>query len=304
MKNRRLLGNLILTACAIIWGTAFVAQRAGMDTIEPITFNAARMVPAALIVGTVALVLSARDRKRGTADPTGSSAKAAVTGGVLCGFLLSLASIFQQVGLVETSAGKAGFITAMYILFVPVIGFVFLRRKNPWIVWAAVLLGVFGMYLLCVKEGFTLTRGDALILVCALLFSGHILVCDHFVKKTDPIRMSAVQFVTASIVSWIAAFVLEEPGMDKIIDAAFPILYCGVMSGGIAYTLQMIGQKLSDPTPASLLMSLEAVFAVIAGAVILGERMQIREIIGCIVMFAAVILVQLPAPGHNGEPSA
>ena len=220
-------------------------------------------------------------------------------GGLCCGGFLAAATLFQQAGIVTTTAGKAGFITAMYMLLVPVLGFVLFRRKNGALVRAAVALGVAGMYLLCMTERFTLARGDALVCVCALLFSGHILCCDHFARRGDPIRISAVQFCAAALVSLAAAALCEQPSWAKICSAAVPILYCGILSGGVGYTLQMTAQRFTDPTIASLLMSLESVFAVLAGALLLGERMSAREGFGCALMFAAIILVQLPQKGRE-----
>ena len=306
----------------MIWGTAFVFQRTGMESIEPITFNAARMALAAVAVGAVSVVTAPAEKKRFAGERiTGpgeriSGSNGEVTGpgeritgpgeeqrraynrntfigGILCGTFLAAASIFQQMGIVYTTAGKAGFITAMYMLLVPVIGTVFFHKRNSWIVWLAVLIGVAGMYLLCMTEGFRLTRGDTLVCICALLFSGHILCCDHFVQLGDPIRISAIQFAACTVLSAIAAVILEQPTWDKIVSAAIPILYCGLISGGLGYTLQIIAQKFTDPTIASLLMSLESVFAVIAGALLLGERMSTRELMGCVVMFAAIVLVQI-----------
>ena len=295
MKNRKMLGNLLLTLTALIWGTAFVAQRVGMDSIEPMTFTAARSVLAAAGLSVVSLLM------RGRGAGTGANRRDTVLGGVCCGLFLAAASIFQQMGLVTTSAGKAGFITAMYMLLVPVISFVFFRRKVGWIVWLAVGIGVAGMYLLCVTEDFSLTRGDALVCVCAFLFSGHILCCDHFARRGDPVRISAIQFATVAVIAGAGALVVETPDWDKIASAAVPVLYCGIMSSGVAYTLQIVAQKFTDPTVASLLMSLESVFAALAGAVLLGERMSARELVGCVVMFAAIVLVQLPAPRAKRE---
>lgn len=291
-----MLGNGLLILTAMIWGTAFVFQRVGMEDIEPITFNAARMALAAAAVGAVSAVptqsernklaaMSVRDREAYRTNT--------VIGGICCGAFLAAASIFQQMGIVYTTAGKAGFITAMYMLLVPVINFVFFRKRNSWIVWLAVLIGVAGMYLLCMTESLRLSRGDALICICAVLFSGHILCCDHFVKLGNPIRISAIQFAACTAISAAAAMILEHPSPAKIVSAAIPILYCGIVSGGIGYTLQIIAQKYTDPTVASLLMSLESVFAVIAGALLLGERMSTRELIGCVIMFAAIVLVQI-----------
>ncbi len=292
MENRKTLGNFLLILTAMIWGTAFAAQRAGMESVEPITFNAARMALAAAAVGFTAFVRSGgKDPERAPAVRSG-----AAWGGVCCGLFLAAASTFQQMGLVTTTAGKAGFITALYILIVPILGTVLFGKKNGWSVWAAVLIGIAGMYLLCIKDGFRLTGGDTLVCISAFLFSGHILCCDYFARKTDPLVLSSIQFVTVAVVSGIAAFLLEEPEWGKLCAAAVPILYCGLISAGVGYTLQMTAQRFTDPTVASLLMSLEAVFAAAAGAILLGEKMSTREIAGCVLMFAAILLVQLPRP--------
>ena len=308
MKNGKMLGNGLLLLTAMIWGTAFAFQRAGMDKIEPITFNAARMALAAVAVGIVALFT----RKWGagsfvgtrTAEERKRFRKDTVVGGICCGIFLSLGSIFQQMGLVYTTAGKAGFITAMYILLVPVFGFIIFRRKNTWLVRAAVLLGIVGMYLLCISGDFRLSRGDALVSACALFYTGHILSCDHFGKRGDPIVISTIQFVTATVISAVMAFITEEPSVEKMASALVPILYCGIVSGGIGFTLQIVAQRITEPTTASLLMSMEAVFAVIAGVVLLHERMSGREISGCIIMFAAIVLVQIPVKGKSGQGPA
>ncbi len=296
MQNKKLLGNLLLTLTALIWGTAFVFQRVGMDSIEPITFTAARFWLAAAAVGAVALVNAKRERHNRTAEETVRRKHETLIGGLCCGVFLGTASVFQQMGLVYTTAGKAGFITAMYILIVPIVNFVLFRRRNSWLVWLAVAIGVVGMYLLCVTEGLSLTHGDTLVVVCAVLFSGHILCCDHFVRHGNPIGISAIQFLTTAALTTVVSFLAEQPTWEKVISAAPPILYCGLISGGVGYTLQIVAQKFTDPTIASLLMSLESVFAVIAGALLLHETMSTRELIGCIVMFAAIILVQIPTP--------
>lgn len=299
MKHKKRLGNILLTLTAFIWGTAFVAQRVGMDSIEPITFNAARMALAAGMVSLVAWILGKKEKNNPpvrTEQEQKAYRKNTVLGGICCGAFLATASIFQQMGIVYTTAGKAGFITAMYMLLVPVIGFLLLKKKNTWLVWLAVCIGVVGMYFLCMTESFTLTRGDTLVCICAVLFSGHILCCDHFAALGNPIWISAVQFATATVIAAVAAFIFETPTWDAVVSAAIPILYCGLVSAGIGYTLQMVAQKYTDPAIASLLMSLESVFAVLAGAVLLGERMSAREILGCVIMFAAIVLVQIPLP--------
>ena len=318
MNNKKMLGNLLLLLTAMIWGTAFVFQRVGMDSIEPITFNAARMALAAVMVGALAFGLRQRHSKgvprQSDAGASAPGTEVNVTrqaeesdlpwshtwkGGICCGLFLTAGSVFQQMGVVYTTAGKAGFITAMYMLLVPILNFLLFKKKNSWLVWLAVFLGVGGMYLLCVKEDFTLTRGDILVCICALMFSGHILCCDYFVKLASAVELAAIQFVTAAVVSAVIASFTENPNRAGIVAAAVPILYCGVVSGGIGYTLQIVAQKFTDPTIASLLMSLESVFAVIAGALLLGEQMSSRELLGCVVMFAATILVQIPLPGDN-----
>ncbi len=303
MKNKKLLGNSLLLFTAMIWGTAFVFQRVGMESIEPVTFNAARMALAAVFVGSVSFLLWKKEKKSAspaqTAEEQRRYTRNTVIGGVSCGCFLSAASILQQMGLVYTTAGKAGFITAMYILLVPITGSLLFRKRNTWLVWLAVLFGVAGMYFLCITEEFRLSHGDTLICLCALFFTFHILCCDHFAPRGDPIRISAIQFATATVISAVAAAVFETPTPEKIASALVPILYCGLVSGGIGYTLQIVAQKYTDPTIASLLMSMESVFAMIAGTVLLGEQMTARELTGCLIMFVAIVLVQIPLPKRD-----
>ena len=290
MENRKLLGNILLLITTAIWGTAFAFQRMGMDSIEPSTFNAARMFLAAVAVTP----LIALGRKKDKTDAV-EFRKNTIIGGILCGLCLAAATIFQQVGMVQTSAGKAGFITAMYMLLVPVINLILFKRKSPVVVWIAVVIGIAGMYLLCINEGFSLSKGDALVSVCALVFSFHIICTDHYVQNANPVGMAVIQFYVAALVSGIVAAFTETPSWNDVSNAIIPILYCGLASGAIGYTLQIVAQKFTDPAVASLLMSLEAVFAVIGGTLILGEKMSVREAIGCMVMFIAVILAQIPA---------
>ena len=303
MKNKKLLGNSLLLFTAMIWGTAFVFQRVGMESIEPVTFNAARMALAAVFVGSVSFLLWKKEKKSAsparTAEEQRRYSRNTVIGGVCCGCFLSAASILQQMGLVYTTAGKAGFITAMYILLVPITGSLLFRKRNTWLVWLAVLFGVAGMYFLCITEEFRLSHGDTLICLCALFFTFHILCCDHFAPRGDPVRISAIQFATATVISAVAAAVFETPTPEKIASALVPILYCGLVSGGIGYTLQIVAQKYTDPTIASLLMSMESVFAMIAGTVLLGEQMTARELTGCLIMFVAIVLVQIPLPKRD-----
>lgn len=286
----KILGNVLLLLAAAIWGTAFSFQRMGMDSIEPTTFNSARMILAAIAVTPFSFLV----KKDSDVDKVEYD-RNTLLGGVLCGLFLSAASILQQMGLVYTSAGKTGFITAMYMLLVPVFSLLLFRKKSPALVWLAVLLGLVGMYLLCIKEDFSLGRGDPYLMVCAVCYSFHIIFCGRYAKHGNPVGIAAIQFAVAALISTVLAFLTEQPTWDKIQKAAMPILYCGLVSGGVGYTLQTVAQKFTDPAVASILMSLESVFSVIAGMFILGERMPAKEAIGCAVMFAAVILVQLPA---------
>ena len=293
MKKRNTFGNLLLLLTAVIWGSAFVAQRTGMESIEPFTFNAARMLLAAVFVGIPAMVAGSR----GAPDKNGSVnilRSDTFKGGVTCGVFLALASLLQQAGIVYTSAGKASFITSMYMLYVPVLGSLFFRKKNRPVTWPAIALGVFGMYLLCINGSLQLSKGDALIAGCSLFFGFHILFCDRYAVRGNPIGIAAIQFATVSVISFAAALLLEHPTTDKILLAAGPILYCGIISGGLGYTFQIIGQRHTEPAAASLILSLESVFAVLTEALFLNERLTGRECIGCVVMFLAVILVQLP----------
>jgi drug/metabolite transporter (DMT)-like permease len=297
-----MLGNIMLTITAFIWGISFVFQRKGMEYIEPLTFAASRLVLAALAVMIVAFIMDMRERKKpGFTPRTGETADAykrnTILGGVLAGLCLTGAGAFQQMGVVYTTAGKAGFITALYMMLVPVINFLFFKKKNTWLVWLGVVVGVVGLYLLCMTDkSFSVTKGDGLILICSVFFALHILVCDHFAPIGNPVKISAIQFITACACTWVLAVLWEEPTWAKIVSAAVPIAYCGVMSGGVAYTLQILAQRNTDPTVAALLLSLESVFAVIGGAIMLHERMSPRELIGCLVMFVAIILVQIPLP--------
>ena len=296
MKNKNTFGIIMLLITSIIWGLAFVFQRTGIDHIEPITFNAVRMSAGAIFVVIVCII---RDFKTKNNKPNPnheeSCAKSTLIGGIGCGLFLTAASLIQQVGLVYTTAGKAGFITAMYMLFVPILNLIIFKIKGSAKTWISVIIGMVGMYLLCVKEELVLGLGDALVFICAILFAGHILWCDRFAPKSDAIKMSAIQFIVAASLSWVISFIFESPSVDKIISAIIPILYCGVVSGGIGYTLQIVGQKYVAPASASLIMSLESVFAVIAGVLFINESMTLQEIFGCIILFAAIILVQLPS---------
>ncbi len=298
----RTLNNLLLVLTAFIWGCAFVAQSVGMDYVGPFTFNAARSILGGIALLPVIYVMN-RGKKRKDALPDENMVKHAaekkqerktlLLGGICCGAALAVASSLQQIGIMYTSAGKAGFITALYILIVPIIG-IFLGKRAGKKVWIGVALAVVGMYFLCINGGFSIARGDFYVILCAVGFSVHILVIDHFSPKVDGVCMSCIQFFVSGILCGIPALIFEQPQIGGVLSAWMPILYAGVLSSGVGYTLQIVAQKKTDPTVASLLMSLESVFSVLAGWVILGERLSGREMFGCVLVFAAVILAQLP----------
>ena len=291
MNRKALRGSLLLLLGAVIWGAAFAAQRAGMDHVGPFTFSGVRM----LLAGIVMIPASMLSRRK--AGPvTVEVQKKQRRGGLICGLLLFFATSLQQIGLVYTSAGKAGFITALYVVLVPVAGWVFLRKQPGKMIWAGVGMAVIALYLLCVPaEGFVIEKGDALLLGCAVCFTGQILCVDHYAPQVDGLTLARDEFLITGALSMIIAVFTEEIRMDGILEAAFPIIYSGVFSGAVGYSLQIIGQRDVNPTVASLVMCLEAVFAVLTGAILLGERMTGREIAGCVLMFCAVILAQLSA---------
>ncbi|MBP5532419.1 MAG: DMT family transporter [Lachnospiraceae bacterium] len=292
MKKKQFLGSVLLLVTAVIWGMAFAFQRVGMEHIGPVTFTASRMTLSAVAVSVFSIFCKGETGYKDENEKRRYSS-ATVIGGICCGVFLTSASIMQQAGIVYTTAGKAGFITSLYMLLVPVVSFVLFKKHHAINVWIAVVIGVIGMYLLCMSESLTLSMGDGLVFICAVLFCGHILCCDHFAERGNPVRISAVQFIIGAVISWIAAFIMESPDIGDIMEAIVPVLYCGIASGGIGYTLQIIGQKYTEPAIAALIMSLESVFAVIGGAVILGETMSPRETAGCIIIFLAIIIVQI-----------
>lgn len=287
--------SLLLFLTATIWGVAFVAQSVGMDYMEPFTFNAVRnLIGAVVLLPCIGLL----NRKNGKDNGEGHK-KTLIIGGISCGVLLFVASNLQQFGIQYTTVGKAGFITAMYIVLVPVFG-IFLHKKAGLKIWAAVALAVAGLYLLCMTDGsFSLQMGDLLVLACAVVFSFHILVIDYFSPKVDGVKLSCIQFFTCAVLSAIGMLLFEELKLSQILAAWVPILYAGVMSCGVAYTLQIIGQKGMNPTVASLILSLESVVSLLAGWVILGQKLSKRELAGCALAFAAIILVQLPSKVHK-----
>jgi drug/metabolite transporter (DMT)-like permease len=298
--NKRMRSNLLLLLVAFIWGSAFVAQSSAMDYVGPYTYNMTRNVLAFAFLVPVIWFMEGKGKSK-SVSATLRPNKQTVIGGICCGIVLAVASTFQQVGITMTTAGKAGFITALYIIMVPILG-VFIGKKIPKIIWLCVALAIVGFFLLCVKDGFSVSKGDVLVLICALCYSVHIMVIDHFTSKNvDGVKMSCIQFLVAAIVLSPLMIVIEHPSMDIILSAWVTIGYAGILSSGVGYTLQIVAQKDTDPTTATLIMSLESVFAALSGWLILKEVLLPKEILGCVLVFVAVILAQIPLPTRTKD---
>ncbi|MBQ2890937.1 MAG: DMT family transporter [Clostridia bacterium] len=296
MAKLNIKNSLLLILAALIWGVAFVAQKDGAQ-LGSFTFNGVRSFLGGFVLIPVILLLG----KKKPVEKKSDDKKGLLIGGICCGIMLFIASSLQQIGLSfsDTDAGKAGFITALYMVFVPIFS-IFLGKKLNLRIVISVVVAVLGMYFLCINDSFSISKGDILILLCAIFFTGHILVIDHFVAKHDGVKLSCIQFFTCGVLSLIPMFVFEDPNFSNILSAWLPLCYTGIMSSGVAYTLQIVGQKDMNPTVASILLSLESVFAVLAGMILLGETMLPREIFGCILMFIAIILTQLPSKKEAG----
>ncbi|MDD6232046.1 MAG: DMT family transporter [Frisingicoccus sp.] len=292
--------TFLLLLTAFIWGVAFVAQSVGMDYVGPLTFNGSRFIIGAIfLIPCIAFLDKLKEKENQAAGKNITAApqnkKVLITGGICCGIAIAAASTLQQYGIAYTTVGKAGFITALYIVIVPILG-IFLKKKPRLIIWLSVLLALVGLYFLCMTDSLSFSKGDTLVLLCAFVFSLHIMIIDHFSPMVDGVRMSCIQFAVAGILCGIPALIFEHPTFSSLIAAWAPVLYAGILSCGVAYTLQIVAQKNYDPTVASLLLSLESVFSVLAGWVILHQSLSPREIFGCVLVFIAIILVQLPTP--------
>jgi len=296
MKINTTRNSFLLFLTAVIWGMAFVFQSKGMEYMDPLTFNGVRS-----LIGAASLLVFVLLRNRFTQQSLKDlDWKLTIKAGVCCGIALTIASTLQQYGIVQTSVGKAGFITTLYIIFVPIAGLLFGRRVSK-IVWVAAVMAAIGMYLLCMNESFSVNMGDVLVFICALFFTAHIMIIDYFSPKTDGVVISLIQFAVCGIVCMTGAFLFGNPAWSQITSGVSTLLYAGVMSCGVAYTLQIVGQKGVNPTVAALLMSLESVVATVAGVVAYrigflksDQTMTLRQVAGCVIVFGAVILVQLP----------
>ena len=298
MKSVRIRHSFYLLLATLFWGTTFVAQSVAMDSLEPYTYNVCRFLVGFAVLLPLGIWSGHRDPhavnyQNHTKESAAQRRRSLLLGGLACGICIFLSGSLQQIGLVYTTAGKSGFLTAMYILLVPVFG-LFLRRRCPVTVWMASAIAVVGLYFLCITENVSINKGDVITLCSAAVFAVHILVVDRVSPEVNGVQLSAFQFLIGGLASAIPMLLFESPSWESISHAWGPILYAGIFSCGLAYTLQIIGQRDLNPTVASLLMSLESCIAVISSWLILGDTMSGRELLGCVLMFCAIILAQLP----------
>lgn len=298
MKEKRknsLVGSLILTVCAVIWGSSFVSQSTGAQYVGPFTFMALRSFLGALTLLPVIFVKDAVLKKRGieTGFKTGEEKRLFFKGSLACGVVLCVASCLQQIGIDKgTSSGKAGFITAFYILLVPIFSIALKKKVRP-LIWFCAAVSLVGLYLLCVTDN-SIASSDVYVIFCAVFYAVHILIVDRISPRVDGIRLSCCQLLVVSLLAAVPMLLSEDVSFEYIKAAAPSIAYSGIMSSGIAYTLQVLGQKRTEPTVASMLMSLESVFALISGMLLLHEIPTGREVAGCCLMFAAILAAHLP----------
>jgi drug/metabolite transporter (DMT)-like permease len=288
MKNKEMRANMLLLITATIWGFAFVAQRIGAMYVGAFTFNGIRFALGSISLIPLLLYFS----KKSPQEKSTSSIYSATPGGILAGLILFLGATLQQIGLTDTTAGKAAFITGLYIVLVPLFG-ILLKHRVHITVWLGALFAITGLYLLSVTEGFSISRGDFLQFIGAIFWTFHILIIDHLTKKEDPLKLSFVQFITCSVLSMGAALIYEKITINGLTQALIPILYGGILSVGVAYTLQVVGQKHAKASHAALILSMETVFAAIGGLLLLNERMSIRGYTGCAFMLAGILFSQL-----------
>ena len=312
MRTHKVRNTIFLFLTAMIWGAAFVAQSVSMDYIGPFTFICLRSVIGGLFLIPVIIVIDSIRKKSQDENINAEGLetdlykikieekqrlswknKRLLEGGIVCGIFLFLANCFQQTGIQYTTVGKAGFITTFYIIIVPLIG-LFFKKYCGILTWIGVVIALAGLYFLCITQKLTIQRGDALVLCCSVLYAGQILAIDYYNSFVDGVKMSCIQFLTGGILGAVFMFIFENPDMAMILSAAGPILYTGIMSTGVGYTLQIVGQKGMNPTVAALILSLESVFSALSGYLFLHQILTTRELIGCALMFIAIVLAQLP----------
>lgn len=296
-KKMRILGPIMLVSAAMIWGLSFVAQKQGMEYVEGFTFNGIRSLLGAIVLIPFIVIRAVKNPVKLSPVEKKQSRKDNLKGILIVGLMLCIGSNLQQFAFNYIEPGRVGFITALYMLIVPLISFIVYKKKQPVTTWIGVILGVVGLYMICMggSTSSSLGKGDILALLCSFAFALHIIVIDKFAAKVDCVLLSCGQFFVTGVISCILMFIFESPNIQSIMQAAVPILYAGIMSCGCAFTFQVIGQKYTDPTISSMLLCLESVFSVIFSFIILGERMASVEYIGCAVMFVAIIIAQLPA---------
>ena len=304
--SKKMRSNILLLITAAIWGSSFVAQKSGMDYIEPFTYNGIRTLIGGLVLIPVIYVFG---KKHAGADGAPQKIfdwekdKVSIIGGLFCGAALFVASSLQQFGVMYTTVGKAGFRTARYIVLVPLLGLL-LKKRVALPVWVSVVIAAAGTYLLSIQEDFTIAAGDLFVILCAVCFSVHILLVDRFSPSVNGVELSCIPFLVAGVFSTLVAFLVETPNVQDILRSWGPILYTGLISSGVGYTLQILGQKDTPPAVASLIMSLESVFAALSGWLLLGQGMTGREAVGCALVFAAVVLAQIPFDALRGRSAA
>lgn len=288
--NKKILGNVLLLITAIIWGSAFVAQITGMDVLGPFTFSATRSLIATIFLGFLVMFLK---------DEMNTKKSDLIKGGLACGVFIFIASSLQQFGLLFTTAGKASFITTLYILIVPILALLIMKNKISLATWIAIILGAIGLYLLAIPSGasFSINKGDFVVFIGAFFWAAHILVIDYFTKKVNPVKLSFMQFAVMTVLSAIVAILFEKETatISNIMLSWKSIAYAGFFSSGIAYTLQMVGQKYTNPILASLILSLESVFGALSGYLFLNEILSTKEFLGCVIVFVAIIIAQVPS---------
>ncbi len=298
MKYLKFKGNMIMLFISFIWGVSFIAQSKGVESISPVAFNGIRSMLGAIVLIPVILFIDSGNKRKGIQIKKFD--KTLLFGGVLCGILLCTATTLQTAGMVYTSPGKSGFLTALYMVIVPIIG-ILAGKKPRAIIMLSVLIALGGLYLMCIDSEFSINIGDVMTIICAFVFAGHILVIDYFLPKVDGVKLAFTQFFVCGVINLVWMIFEGVPSASSVFSCKTSIAYSGIMSCGVAYTLQIIGQKYTDPTSASILMSLESVFATLSTVVLIslgweltGGLLTVREIFGCVLMFAAIILVQLP----------
>ncbi|WP_099716699.1 MULTISPECIES: DMT family transporter [unclassified Clostridium] len=295
MNNKRLRANILLLITAAIWGFAFVSQRIGSKYVGTFTFNGIRFALGSISLIPLIIYFDKKKKNENTNDTkvyTNVTAKKMISSGVLVGTILYAGSSIQQTGLIYTTAGKASFITGLYVVIVPIIG-VFLKHKIGKNSWIGVGLAVAGLYLLSINENFSISYGDSLEIIGSLFWAIHILSIDHFSKIVDPLKLSCLQFATCSLLSLVTALAFENITLFGISGALIPILYGGLLSAGVAYTLQVVAQKNAKPSHAAIILSMESVFGAIGGMLILGEVMSMRGYAGCALILGGIVLSQL-----------